>query len=226
MNVDVPLLAAAGAAGTAGVLAAWAATLPALRVKDLRPKAPRTAPDRLQGDHAGPVRAVLGHARCGACRHDCTPRDVAPVVGWRRACPSCGSPQPRFAAALQLGAAVTSVVTVLAFPNVWAAVPVLWLGLVLVAVAVVDARSWVIPRRLIWTGAGVGLALITVSSCAVGEPGYVRTAVVTALVTGACFFVLSVAFRGLGFSDVRLSVLLGLYLGWVGGSYGSESAVR
>ena len=225
MNVDATLLLSAVAAGVGGLLAAWAATLPVLRVKDLRPKAARDAGGALQGEHAVVVQAVLRHARCGACRHDCTPSDVAPVTGWRRRCPSCGADQPNYVLPLQVGTALASVVTVLTFRNAWAAVPILWLGLVLAAVAVVDARSWVIPKRLIWTGAAVGLVLLTVSSIAVGEPQYVVSALVGAAGAFALFFVLALV-GPMGFSDVRLSALLGLYLGWVGGSYGGIGAVR
>lgn len=225
MNVDATLLLSAVAAGVGGLLAAWAATLPVLRVKDLRPKAARDAGGALQGEHAVVVQAVLRHARCGACRHDCTPSDVAPVTGWRRRCPSCGADQPNYVLPLQVGTALASVVTVLTFRNAWAAVPILWLGLVLAAVAVVDARSWVIPKRLIWTGAAVGLVLLTVSSIAVGEPQYVVSALVGAAGAFALFFVLALV-GPMGFSDVRLSALLGLYLGWVGGSYGGVGAAR
>ena len=225
MNLDATLLLAAAAAAVGGLLAAWATTLPVLRVKDLRPKAARDAGAPLEGDHAVTVQAVLRHARCGSCRHDCTPGDVAPFTGWHRRCPRCGAAQPNYVLPLQLGTALASVVTVLTFRNVWAVVPLLRLGLVLAAVAVVDARSWVIPKRLIWTGAAVGLVLITVSSIAVGEPQYVVSAVVGAVGAFGLFFVLALV-GPLGFSDVRLSALLGLYLGWVGGSYGGLGAAR
>ena len=225
MTVDPLQVSTVLAAGVVGLLAAWAVTLPVLRVKDLRPKAARDAGAQLEGEHAVVVQAVLRHARCGACRHDCTHRDVAPVVGWRRRCPSCGAAQANYALPLQLATALASVVTVVTFPNLWAAVPLLWLGVVLAAVAVVDARSWVIPKGLIWTGAAVGLVLITVSSIGVGEPQLVLGALGGAVGAFALFFVLALV-GPMGFSDVRLSALLGLYLGWVGGSYGGVGAAR
>jgi prepilin signal peptidase PulO-like enzyme (type II secretory pathway) len=61
----------------------------------------------------------------------------------------------------------------------------------------------------------VGAGLIVVVSLAIGRP----SAVTSALIGGACYFgflflVFMVAPSGMGFGDVRLSLLLGLYLGW------------
>ncbi|MFM7069822.1 MAG: hypothetical protein ACKOYM_10235 [Actinomycetes bacterium] len=199
-----------------GLLAGWATTLPVLRFKELRDKAPRDMVREAAGAERTPARPVVRHARCGACHHDCTVADIAPVVGWGRNCRACGTPQPNYALPLQAGTAIAAGITALTFTKFWGALPVLWLVVVVVALATVDARIWMLPKRIVWTGAGVGLALIAIASVAIGEPGRLINAAIGAVGAGL-FFAIMWAIRpgDLGFGDVRLSVLLGMYLGWV-----------
>ena len=88
--------------------------------------------------------------------------------------------------------------------------------MVLAAIAVVDVRIWLIPYWMPWVGAAVGLVLISDVSLALGEPGAIVVALIGAVGTFVLFFVLFVAAPGkLGFGDVRLAFLLGLFLGWM-----------
>jgi prepilin signal peptidase PulO-like enzyme (type II secretory pathway) len=67
-----------------------------------------------------------------------------------------------------------------------------------------------------WAGAGVGLVLISIVSVAAGAPRDILVAVAGAVGTFLMFFVLFVIAPGkLGFGDVRLALLLGLFLAWM-----------
>lgn len=214
MTTDTALLVAAPVAGLGGLAAAWAATVPLLRYKERRSLA---RPDHRHRDDAAatvPVVAVQRHARCGSCRRDCTPADVAPVVGWRH-CPGCGAPAGPWAAGYQTATALACAATVWSFWGAAGMVPVLLLTLVVTAVSLVDARVHLIPTLLVRAGLVLGGASIVVASVAVGEPRAVVGAVVGSLVvSGFLFLMLLVTRGGIGFGDVRLGLLLGLYLGW------------
>jgi prepilin signal peptidase PulO-like enzyme (type II secretory pathway) len=202
----------------AGLAVAWALTVPLHRYKELRPLTPRDVATEVgSADEPPPViRASYRQARCGHCHHVCTWRDVAPVVSWFRGCPECGTPLPRTVALLQLGLPAAMLLTVLVLPGTWAVVPYLFLTVVLAAISIVDLRIWLIPYWMPWAGAGVGLAMISVVSLGAGEPRDIVVAVAGAVGTFLMFFVLFVIAPGkLGFGDVRLALLLGLFLAWM-----------
>ena len=190
----------------------WALTVPLHRFKELRPKTPRDVSNEAGLD----IRAVLRHARCPRCLRDHTMGDVVPGWSWVRGCPECGRRMPSTVWAAQVVVAGAAVVTVVALPSGWLALPYLWLCVVVVSIGVVDARIWLIPWWMPWVGAAGGLALISVSSLALGEP----QAVLDALLGGAGAFLLLfvlwfVAPGKLGFGDVRLAAMIGLFLGWL-----------
>jgi prepilin signal peptidase PulO-like enzyme (type II secretory pathway) len=138
------------------------------------------------------------------------------VLSWFRGCPVCGTPLPRTVPLLQLGLPLAMVLTVLMLPGTWAVVPYLFLTVVLAAISIVDLRIWLIPYWMPWAGAGVGLVLISIVSVAAGAPRDILVAVAGAVGTFLMFFVLFVIAPGkLGFGDVRLALLLGLFLAWL-----------
>jgi prepilin signal peptidase PulO-like enzyme (type II secretory pathway) len=201
-----------------GTVVGWAMTVPVHRYKELRPKTPRDLAAEVGGPDAPPVviRAEYRHARCPSCHHGYRPTDVVPVLSWRRGCPECGRRLPATVLLLQVGVPAAMALTVSVWSNPWVALPFLWLVTVLAAVAVIDLRIWLIPWWMPWVGAAVGLALIGAVSVGVGEP----RAFVRALVGGVALFTLFAALwfaapGKLGFGDVRLAFLLGVFLAWV-----------
>jgi leader peptidase (prepilin peptidase)/N-methyltransferase len=112
----------------------------------------------------------------------------------------------------------------------WALLVVLPLVPVSVALAVIDWRTRLLPRRIILPALAGSVVTITASWALGGFDGGTGT-VVRTLVAGVAaflvFFVLWFVYpRGMGFGDVRLSALLGLVLGhlgwseWLVGLYG------
>jgi leader peptidase (prepilin peptidase) / N-methyltransferase len=195
-----------------GVVAAWALTVPLFRFKEFRPKTPRD----VQNEAGDDIRAEVRHAICPGCHHPATAADVVPVVSWVRGCPGCGRRLPAVAVALQVGLPVAMAITAATFAsNPWVAVPYLWFTVVVAAVAVVDARIWLIPWWMPWVGSAVGGLLILVSSLALGETAHLVDAAVGAAGAFLLFFVMWFVAPGkLGFGDVRLAFMIGLFLGW------------
>jgi prepilin signal peptidase PulO-like enzyme (type II secretory pathway) len=213
VTVLIPLLTL-----VVGIALAWALTVPLHRYKELRPMTPRDVAAEIGSpDAPAPaIRASYRQARCPGCHHICTWRDVAPVLSWFRGCPACGTPLPRTVALLQLGLPAAMVLTAVMLPGSWVALPYLFLVVVLAAIAVVDLRIWLIPYWMPWVGAAVGLVLISAVSIVIGAPGQIVVAVAGGIGTFVVFFVLFVAAPGkLGFGDVRLALLLGLFLAWM-----------
>lgn len=98
--------------------------------------------------------------------------------------------------------------------------PVLFLLAVLVVMAAVDLEHYLIPDRLVFPSLGVAFALVSLASVLDGSPGAIGTAAVGAVAFYAGLFATHLANpAGMGFGDVKLALLLGLYLGWAAQGY-------
>ena len=105
----------------------------------------------------------------------------------------------------------------------WDVVPVWALFVALVAVTTVDLFHYRIPNAIVSTAVLVLLSLITLISLLRGNPGIIGQAAAAAGLYGGIMAVLHTASRGsLGWGDVKLSLPLGLVLGWVGAGYGQS----
>lgn len=100
-----------------------------------------------------------------------------------------------------------------------AVVPLLVLGASLVAVSVIDLRLLRIPDRVTFPTLALSLPLVVAVSASQDATDAVRGALVGA---AAYFLLLLVPHlvypRGMGFGDVKLALVMGLYLGWMGWS--------
>jgi len=90
----------------------------------------------------------------------------------------------------------------------------LWLAAVGVTLAVIDIETLRLPDRLTLPSYPVGLVLLAIPA----DWPALRRAVLAAAVTGAAAFLLALLAPrgGLGFGDVKLLGVLGLFLGWLG----------
>ena len=91
-----------------------------------------------------------------------------------------------------------------------------WLGSA-TALAVVDLRTRLLPRGLIWPAAGAVWALYAVASLARGDASGLWGALAGAFAASAPVFAIHFIHPpSMGFGDVRFSVLNGLVCGWWG----------
>lgn len=119
-------------------------------------------------------------------------------------------------ALLGLAAAATSVVMVPGIRGVLGA----GLALLMLAIAVIDARRFIIPNRL--NAAAFALALV---DAALAEPQAISEAIVFACLRGALLALLFLGLRilyarlrdreGIGLDDVKLAAVAGAWLGWL-----------
>jgi len=160
--------------------------------------------------------AVLSDATCPHCEHVLVPADTAPPRWWAGGlrCPNCRERLPSSWLAVQLAVPLLSLGMVAAFGARWSVVPFLWLVPVLVVAAAIDIRLLLIPRRIVWIGFWVGVALIAATALPAGHPEVlVRALAGAGLYFGVLFVTHLISPGGMGFGDVRLAILLGLYLG-------------
>jgi leader peptidase (prepilin peptidase) / N-methyltransferase len=156
---------------------------------------------------------VGGRSHCPRCGAQIAAYDNLPVVSWlvlrgRSRC--CGERiSPRYP------------LTELTLAVLWVAtVAVLWddptevaLGLVftftLLAVTLTDLERRVIPNKILLASAIAGVAI-----AAIGDPSSLPERAIAAVAAGGVLFLVVLAYpKGMGLGDVKLTALMGLYLG-------------
>jgi leader peptidase (prepilin peptidase)/N-methyltransferase len=160
---------------------------------------------------------------CPACAHPVRPRDNIPVVSWlvlHGRCRDCSAPiSPRYllvealtavlfgAVGLRFGLSLTSVGEAAFIAG-------------LVALALIDLEHLLLPKRLVYTTLAVTGAALGTEAAATAQWQRLGTAVVCAAVPWAIFYAINwVAPKALGFGDVRLALVIGFALGWLGPGY-------
>lgn len=162
----------------------------------------------------GVESAVLGDVACPDCGEVVLLVDAVP--GRTGICRACD----RHLGASWLGGVAAVTAGSVAMLATWGPgrnlLPFLWLVPVLVVAAIVDLRTMLIPRRVVWVGFAVGVASIAAVALSRGRPSELVTALVGAAGYFGFLFVMHVVHpSGMGFGDVRLALVLGLYLGWI-----------
>jgi len=106
------------------------------------------------------------------------------------------------------------------FAGQWALPAYLVLVASLLVVSVIDLEHYVIPNRVVYPTMAVALPLLAAAAALGHEwPRFVHAVIGGAVAWTLLFLFHLVSPRGMGFGDVRLSFVLGLYLGWLGFSY-------
>ena len=158
-------------------------------------------------------------SRCPECKAEIRPRDNIPVLSWillRGRCRSCGNPIPAGYPLVELANAVLWVVAGLRFGSSWALLPMLVLFSTLLAQSVIDLELYRLLDKITFPVTAASVVLIAVVSAVEGDATRAGMAVVGGL--AYCLFLGIPAVlmpRGMGLGDVKLALLLGLFLGWI-----------
>lgn len=83
------------------------------------------------------------------------------------------------------------------------------------ALAVIDTRSKTLPDKIIFPLYGIGLAGLGAASWLEHRSGSLLIALAAMAVLFGLFYLIAM-FGSMGYGDVKLAGLLGLYLGWLG----------
>ena len=168
---------------------------------------------------------------CGSCGAPIRPWDNIPVISWillRAKCRDCAaSISPRYplvefgtalffsAVAMRFGpgllesvSPVSGVITLLAF---------LYLASISVALALIDLDTHRLPNSIVLPAYIVGLLALCAAAVVAGDKGSILRAAIGLCVLWAAYLSLGLAYRGgMGFGDVKLAGVLGLFLGYLG----------
>jgi leader peptidase (prepilin peptidase)/N-methyltransferase len=96
-------------------------------------------------------------------------------------------------------------------------VPFLLLAAVLLIVSMIDLEHFRIPDRIVFPALAMSAALIIFVSLIEGfDPVFVRNAFIGSIAYFVLLLVPHLIYpKGMGFGDVKLALLMGLYLGWI-----------
>ena len=184
------------------------------------------------------VPAGLSVARpasaCPGCSTPIRRRDNVPVVSWLALGGRCRDCRTSISARYPIVELATGVFFVLVAARLWpltdvptealplvsrllSLVAFLWLAGVSVALAVIDLEHHRLPNAIVLPSYAVGGALLAASSILVGDwPALVRAAIGLASLF-AFYLIAALSYPGgMGFGDVKLAGVLGLYLAWLG----------
>lgn len=154
--------------------------------------------------------------RCTTCQTGLGASSLTPVVAWRTRCHSCGSHKGLRYPLVDVATAIVFALTTLRFGAGWMLLPYLGLGAVLVVLSAIDVETHLLPNIIVWPSFLAGLFAVLVIS---GQRDY--AAGVTSALLGAAVFAGFIGAAhviyepGMGRGDVKLSMILGLFLGWL-----------
>ncbi len=159
-------------------------------------------------------------SHCPSCGEPVRPRDNIPVLSWlllRGRCRDCSAPISRRYPLVEVLTSVVLVVLTLRIGAEASLPAFLYLGVIGVALALIDIDVKRLPNVIVLPSYVVASALLLLAAV-VGEDWrrLLHAAVGMAALYGL-YFLLALAYpRGMGFGDVKLAGVLGLYLGWLG----------
>ncbi len=166
-------------------------------------------------------------SRCPSCGTQIRAVDNIPVISWlllRGRCRHCQARISPVYPLTEIAVAGLFVGVALRFEDPWvAAMLAPFLG-VLVALAVIDARTKRLPNRLVYPSLAVAAPYLLVARLA-GAGVDLLDALIGMLAYGGGLFVVAlVAPKGMGMGDVKLAALMGLVLGSLGLEYVAVAA--
>ena len=166
---------------------------------------------------------VSPRSACPACGAQIRERDNIPVVSWlvlRGRCRDCrASISPRYPL-VEVACAALFAGTAARFGYQWDVPAFLVLFAGLLALSCIDVERMLLPKKIVYPLTGLVAVLLLLAAAATGNWHAYVIAIVCALGWFVVFFALNfISPRILGFGDVRLSLVLGLALGWLGVGY-------
>lgn len=156
---------------------------------------------------------------CGNCGLRLGFRDLVPVFSWlalRGKCRRCRIDIGKEPLILELLTSLVFGLFAWKFGLDWVLPAFCVLGTGLIGLSWIDLRTKRLPRQIIYVTAALGVPLLCVAALARHEPRRMWMMLLGAGIALAFMGIIYVASRGgMGDGDVRLSPLLGAYLGWL-----------
>lgn len=162
---------------------------------------------------------VAGRSRCPSCGATLAARDLVPLASWlanRGRCRQCGAAVSRLYPGVEIAALAVAAWSIAVLPG-WLAWAGAGFGWALLALAVIDARHFLLPDALTLPLIPAGLAVAWLA-----QPAAIADHLIGGLAGAAFFACVAWIYRrvrnrdGLGWGDVKLLAALGCWAGWQG----------
>lgn len=154
--------------------------------------------------------------RCTGCQTGLGPSSLVPITGWRGRCPSCDNHKGIRYPLVDVATAVVFALLGARFGVGWMLIPYLGLGAVLVVLSAIDVETHLLPNIIVWPSFLAGLfAVLVVSGQRDYAEGVTSALLGVAVFTGFIGAAHIIYEPGMGRGDVKLSMILGLFLGWL-----------
>jgi leader peptidase (prepilin peptidase)/N-methyltransferase len=157
---------------------------------------------------------------CPSCGHAVRPRDNVPVLSYVLLKGRCRDCDTSISARYPLVELTTALIFGLLAWRVGAdaALPAfLYLGAAGLALALIDIDVKRLPNAIVLPSYGVGAVLLGAAALFGDDGQAALRALIGAVSLFAFYFVLAIVYpSGMGFGDVKLAGVLGMYLGWLG----------
>jgi leader peptidase (prepilin peptidase)/N-methyltransferase len=177
---------------------------------------------------------VYPASACPNCGTGIHAYDNVPVVSWlalRGKCRSCSNPISARDPLVELGTGLLFFVvslpiatqlakyepTLAMISSALVLVAYLYLAAISVALAFIDIEHHRLPNAIVLPAYAVGAVLLGTASLLVGDYGALARAGIGLAAMGVAYFAIMLLWKGgMGFGDVKLAGVLGLFLGWSG----------
>lgn len=157
---------------------------------------------------------------CPSCGERIGPRDNLPVLSWlmlRGRCRHCSARISARYPLIELGTAALFVLLALRFGLDPVLPAYLYLAAAGVALALIDLDTRKLPNALVLPSYPVAGVLLVLATLLGSDSGSLLRAAMGGVAMYAFYFALVFAYpKGMGFGDVKVAGVLGLYTGWLG----------
>jgi leader peptidase (prepilin peptidase)/N-methyltransferase len=171
---------------------------------------------------------------CPTCHSEIRPFDNVPILSWlvlRGRCRDCRTPISARYPLVEFATGVFFVVVAIRFwpvggeslgsgpfiARILLIAAFLYLAAVSMALGIIDGEHHRLPDRIVYPSYAVGATLLAASSLLSGSWGDLGRAGLGLVILGSFYFIAAFLYpAGMGFGDVKLAGLLGLYLGYLG----------
>lgn len=159
-------------------------------------------------------------SHCPRCEQPITPRDNLPVLSWlllRGRCRHCAEPISARYPAVELATGVLFAATAVAVGPQPELPAFLYLAAIAIALGMIDIDTRRLPNAIVLPSYLVALVGLTAAAVVDQQGASLLRAVLGAAAMFGFYFLLAFIYpAGMGFGDVKLAGVLGLYLGWLG----------
>jgi leader peptidase (prepilin peptidase)/N-methyltransferase len=163
---------------------------------------------------------VKPRSRCPRCGKQIGALDNIPVLSWlilRGKCRNCSMPISARYPAIELGTGVLFGAMGWWLGLSWQLPAFLYLVGIGISLSMIDLDTRRLPNSIVLPSYPVSLALLLVPTVIDGRWPDLGRGVLGGVIAFAIYFALAMIYpAGMGFGDVKLAGVLGLYLGWVG----------